>query len=84
MPIPKSISIELEVEGDSASPFVLKIDDAIFAQHLTAAQAHLLVGDFLERIALPNAREAPEVVRKRKLEMLPARILRLRAIRQRG
>ncbi len=54
MPVPKSISIELEVEGDPTSLFVPKIDGAIFAEHLTAAQTHLLVGDFLERIALPN------------------------------
>jgi hypothetical protein len=80
MPIPKSISIELEVEGGPTSLFVLKIDGAVFAEHLTAAQTHLLVGDFLERIALPNAREELDVVRKRKLEMLPARISRLRGL----
>jgi hypothetical protein len=84
MAIPDSISIELEVEGDSRSLFVLKIDGVVFAEHLTAAQTHSLVGDFLERIALPGAREKPDVVRRRKLEMLPARISRLREVRQRG
>jgi hypothetical protein len=44
----------------------------------------LLVGDFLERIALPQAREKLDVVRKRKLEMLAARISRLSGVRQRG
>ena len=84
MSIPKSISIELEVEGDLTSMFVLKIDGAIFAEHLTAAQTHLLVGDFLERFALPSAEERPDAVRKRNLEMLPGRISRLSEVRRRG
>ena len=84
MPISKSISIELEVEGDPTSLFVLKIDGAVIAEHLTAAQTHLLVGDFLERIALPQSREKLDMVRKRKLEMLAARISRLSGVRQRG
>jgi hypothetical protein len=73
MPIPKSISIELEFEGDPTSLFVLKIDGAVFAEHLTAAQTHLLVGDLLERIVFPSA-----------LEMLPARISQLRKVSRSG
>jgi hypothetical protein len=84
MPIPKSISIELEFEGDPTSLFVLKIDGAVFAEHLTAAQTHSLVGDLLERIVFPNAPDKFDAVRKRKAEMLPVRISLLSAVRQRG
>jgi hypothetical protein len=82
LPIPKSISIELEVEGDPTSLFVLKIDGAVFSEHLTAIQIHLPVGDLLERIVLPNAPDKFDAVRKRRAEMLPARISQLRKVRQ--
>jgi hypothetical protein len=36
--------------------FRLRIDDLIVGQDLTAAQAHLLVGEILERVVLPRAR----------------------------
>jgi hypothetical protein len=83
MPVLKSISIELEVEGDPTSLFVLKIDGAVFAEHLTAAQTHLLVGDVLEQIVLPNAPDKFDTVRKRRAEILPARISQLRKVLQR-
>jgi hypothetical protein len=82
MPIPKSISIELEVEGDPTSLFVLKRDGVVFAEHLTAAQTHLLVGDLLERIVFPIAPDKFDVARKRRAEMLPGRISKLRWVRQ--
>lgn len=52
--MPKSISIEAENLHDSATMFSLRIDDAIIGRGLTAAQVHLLVGEILERIALPH------------------------------
>jgi hypothetical protein len=36
--------------------FQLSIDDRIVGESLTAAQAHLLIGEILERIALPTSR----------------------------
>ena len=48
------IVIELETPGDSRSMFRLRLDDAIVGEGLTAAQAHILVGEILERITLPR------------------------------
>jgi hypothetical protein len=39
---------------DSRSTFRLRVDSTVVGENLTAAQAQLLVGDILERIALPN------------------------------
>jgi hypothetical protein len=36
--------------------FRLHIDDKPIGEGLTAVQAHLLVGDILEKVALPNGR----------------------------
>jgi hypothetical protein len=52
--VPKSISVEAERPDDSATMFSLRIDDLIVGRGLTAAQAHLLVGEILERVALPQ------------------------------
>jgi hypothetical protein len=49
------ILIEAETPGDSRAMFRLRIDTTPIADGLTAAQAHLLVGRALERIALPKA-----------------------------
>lgn len=52
--VPKSIAVEAERPDDSATMFSLRIDDLIVGRGLTAAQAHLLVGEILERVALPR------------------------------
>ena len=54
MRVPDTIAIELEAAGDSRSTFRLRLDSTVVGGNLTAAQAQLLVGDILERIALPN------------------------------
>jgi hypothetical protein len=48
------IVIALETPGDSRSMFRLLLDDAVIGKNLTAAQAHLLVGEILDRITLPK------------------------------
>ena len=51
---PVEIRIQAETPGDSASLFRLLIDDKVVGESLTAAQAHLLVGEILGRVALPG------------------------------
>ena len=48
------ITLETETAGDSRTMFRLRIEDAPIAEDLTAVQAHLLIGEILERIALPK------------------------------
>jgi len=48
------IIIELETPGDSRSLFRLLLDDAVIGENLTAAQAHLLIGEIFDRITLPR------------------------------
>ena len=55
--VPKSISVDAENPRDSATMFSLRIDDVIVGRGLTAAQAHLLVGEILERVTLPQRKE---------------------------
>lgn len=55
--VPKSISVEAESPEDSATMFSLRIDDLIVGRGLTAAQAHLLIGEILERVVLPRRKE---------------------------
>lgn len=50
---PERITIELETPGDSRSLFRLLPDDGVIGENLTAAQAHLLIGEILDRIILP-------------------------------
>jgi hypothetical protein len=50
----KTISIEAEAPHDPGSLFQLSIDGKIVAVHLTAVQTHILVGDILEKVALPK------------------------------
>jgi hypothetical protein len=54
------IIIETET-ADSGAMFRLRIDEKPISEGLTAAQAHLLVGDILEKVALPNGRNRPEI-----------------------
>ena len=53
----RQIAIELETPGNSRTMFRLRIDGAPIADDLTAAQAHVLVGEILERITLPKSSE---------------------------
>ena len=48
------IILELETPGDSRSLFRLRLDDKVVGENLTAVQAHLLVGEILDRITLPR------------------------------
>jgi hypothetical protein len=60
MSFPVIVALETEIANDSRTMFRLRINGNVVGENLTAAQAHLLVGDVLERIVLPNkARRAP-------------------------
>jgi hypothetical protein len=60
--VPKSIAVEAESPDDSATMFSLRIDDLIVGRGLTAAQAHLLVGEILERVVLPRRMAQKQLV----------------------
>jgi hypothetical protein len=51
----RQIVIEAETPGDSRTVFRLRIDASPIAEGLTAVQAHVLVGEILERIAVPKS-----------------------------
>jgi hypothetical protein len=58
----RQIVIEAETPGDSRTMFRLLIDASLIAEELTAVQAHILLGEILEQVALPKASErAPSV-----------------------
>ena len=57
---PATIGIEWQTAGDPAAMLRLRIDNRIVGENLTAAQAHLLVGEILERIVLPNRPPQPQ------------------------
>ena len=64
--LPETITVEAHTPGDSATMFRLWIDDRIIGESLTAVQAHLRVGEILERVALPgdglaSRRPAPQI-----------------------
>ena len=50
----KRIVVDLETPGDSRTMFRLGLDDKIIGENLTAVQAHLLVGEILDRISIPR------------------------------
>jgi len=52
------IVIEPETPGDSRSLFRLLVGEKVIAEGLTAAQAHILIGDILEKMTLPKETEA--------------------------
>ncbi|HYC26163.1 MAG TPA: hypothetical protein VEC58_09020 [Roseiarcus sp.] len=56
MSVPTAILIEAQSPGDSSTLFRLRIDEKIVGENLTAAQTHLLIGEILERVALPEGR----------------------------
>jgi hypothetical protein len=47
------ITIEEETPDDFRTLFRISLGPKIVGEHLTAVQAHLLVGEIFERIALP-------------------------------
>jgi hypothetical protein len=49
------IVIEAETPGDSRTMFRLRIDKELIGEGLTAAETRNLVGEVLERIALPKS-----------------------------
>ena len=51
----RQIVIEAETPGDSRTMFRLRIDASAIAEGLTTVQAHVLVGEILERIAVPQS-----------------------------
>jgi hypothetical protein len=55
----KRIVIELETPGDSRTMFRVRMDDLVIGQNLTAAQAHIIVGEVLDRITIPRSRRKP-------------------------
>jgi hypothetical protein len=50
------IVIELEIPGDSASLFRLRLDNKVVGENLTAAQTHLLVCEILVVLLLDGGR----------------------------
>jgi hypothetical protein len=53
----RQVVIEAEAPGDARTMFRLRIDANLIAERLTAVQAHILVGEILDRIALPKPTE---------------------------
>jgi hypothetical protein len=53
----RQIVIEAETPHDSRTMFRLRIDKNLIAEGLTAVQAHILVGEILDRVALPKPTE---------------------------
>jgi hypothetical protein len=64
MALVRQIVIEAETPGDSRTMFRLRIDANPIAEGLTAAQAHILVAEILERIVLPKPAEANKNARR--------------------
>jgi hypothetical protein len=58
MSVPAAILIEAHDPGDSSTLFRLRIDGRIVGENLTAVQIHLLIGEILERVALPEGHSA--------------------------
>ena len=58
----KRVVVELETPDDSRTMFQLGLDDKIIGENLTAVQAHLLVGEILNRILYRDDRRTVVVV----------------------
>jgi hypothetical protein len=56
----RQIVVECETIGDSRTMFRLLAAGFVIAENLTAVQVHLLVGEMLDRIAVPRASESDE------------------------
>jgi hypothetical protein len=52
------IVIETETPGDSRTMFRVRMDDLVLGENLTAAQAHLIGGEVLDRITLHGRRKS--------------------------
>jgi hypothetical protein len=52
------MTIEPEIIGDSRSLFRLYVNHRLVGERLTATEAHILVGDVLQRTVLPARRSA--------------------------
>ena len=57
----RQIVIEAETPGNSRTMFRLRMDASTIADGLTAVQAHVLVGEILERVTLPKSSHLPAV-----------------------
>ncbi len=55
----RQIVIEAETPGDSRTMFRLRMNACSIAEGLTAVQAHILVGEILERITVPKSAAEP-------------------------
>jgi hypothetical protein len=53
------IVIEAETPGDSRTMFRVLMDKRVIGENLTAAQAHLIVGELLDRITIPRSATMP-------------------------
>jgi hypothetical protein len=51
--------IVIEAEIPSGTKFRLRIDGYVIAKGVTLAQAHLLIGEILERISAASVRRTP-------------------------
>ena len=54
MTLLRQIVIEVEAADASRTMFRLRVNSSVIAKALTAVQAQLLVGELLDRIALPE------------------------------
>jgi hypothetical protein len=54
------IAIEAETADDSRTKFRLSVDANVVADDLTVVQAHLLIGEILDRIASPRPDESED------------------------
>lgn len=62
------VVLEAEVPGDQRSLFRLTLNSQTLGSGLTAVQAHLLIGETLERATLPNK---PSALRSFAAKLLP-------------
>jgi hypothetical protein len=65
MSVPATILIETQAPGDSSTMFRLRIDGKIVGENLTAVQTHLLIGEILERVVLPEGRSIAPASKRR-------------------
>lgn len=79
----RQIVIEAETPHDFRTMFRLRLDKTLIAEGLTAVQAHILVGEILEQIALPKP---AETAKNRDLEAdaqeIPMRATRIDDLRR--
>jgi hypothetical protein len=65
MSVPAAILIEAQTPGDSSTLFRLRIDGKTVGENLTAVQTHLLIGEILERVALPEGHSVTPAHKRR-------------------